>query len=75
MMLRTSVPEFGLGRTFLTAVLAATCLLLFAFAVIGWGRYFQMRDMVQQSCQTQVAALYLVEWVDVCRMVQTQAGR
>jgi len=68
-VIRADQPKQSATQWILITVVAIVCMAMLAVAMIGWGRYLQLRDMVSHNCQGQVATLDLVEWVDVCRMV------
>lgn len=52
-------------------VLSVVALALFAAAVVGWGSYLRMQNMIEQDCTVggSVAALGVEHQVNMCREV------
>jgi len=65
---RTATIRFLIAMIVLLVVL---CLALLAVAVLGWGAYLRMRNMVEMDCggNDVVTQFELVRVVDVCREV------
>ena len=55
----------------LVVVLAVVCMALFIAALLGWGAYLRMRNMVEMDCGGNgvVTQFELTRVVDVCREV------